>query len=308
MTLGEAAPATVPVPTETVALRMSDGAEIQLRRHGNPAGPRLVLSHGNGLAIDGYYSFWRLLAPRYDLVLFDLRNHGRNPTHVELRHDWDMLASDIAATAAGIRAAFGDKPMTALVHSASAIATLRVMLAGQAPWDAAVLFDPPIYPPPGHALAAQAAQEWRALSMRTRRRPERYQDPSGLAQQFARSSFMRRWRPEAYNLMASATLRPDPERGDWELACPRAFEAALFETNIDPRYFELIGTLPGPLAVVGADPDRVEAEIPPLVNRALAALGRIDYRPIPDTTHFLQVENPEACVAAVEDFLRSRVG
>ena len=34
---------------------------VILRRLGDPAKPRLALSHGNGLAIDGYWPFWRLL-------------------------------------------------------------------------------------------------------------------------------------------------------------------------------------------------------------------------------------------------------
>ena len=39
-------------------------------------------------------------------------------------------------------------------------------------------------------------------------------------------------------------------------------------------------------------------------TRRLASDLGIDYRPIKDTTHFLQVEEPAACVAAVEDFLK----
>ena len=58
---------------------MADGASITLRRHGNPTGPRIMFSHGNGLATDLYYPMWRLLMDRFDLVLWDLRNHGWNP-------------------------------------------------------------------------------------------------------------------------------------------------------------------------------------------------------------------------------------
>src|SRR5450759_1681089 len=42
----------VPTPHETFDLTMADGAPIRVRRHGNPKGPRLVLCHGNGFAID----------------------------------------------------------------------------------------------------------------------------------------------------------------------------------------------------------------------------------------------------------------
>ena len=57
---------------------MDDGTVIMLRRHGNPDGPRIVLCHGNGLAIDLYYPFWSLLTDDFDLVVYDLRSHGWN--------------------------------------------------------------------------------------------------------------------------------------------------------------------------------------------------------------------------------------
>ena len=38
---------------------MDDGAPIRVVRHGNPSGPRVVLSHGNGFASDSYFPFWR---------------------------------------------------------------------------------------------------------------------------------------------------------------------------------------------------------------------------------------------------------
>ena len=60
----------IPKPLSVHELCMEDGTVIFLRRHGNPAGPRLVLCHGNGLAIDLYYPFWSLLAEDFDLFLY----------------------------------------------------------------------------------------------------------------------------------------------------------------------------------------------------------------------------------------------
>ncbi len=50
----------VPEPLATLDVRVDDDTVIRVRRHGNPDGPRLVLGHGNGLAIDVYYPFWSL--------------------------------------------------------------------------------------------------------------------------------------------------------------------------------------------------------------------------------------------------------
>ena len=68
----------VPEPVSVLAVRLDADTETVLRRHGNPEGPRLVLSHGNGLAVDLYYPFWSLLEADFDLFLYDLRNHGWN--------------------------------------------------------------------------------------------------------------------------------------------------------------------------------------------------------------------------------------
>jgi hypothetical protein len=75
----------VPPPAASADILMSDGAPIRLRRYG--AGPvRLMLSHGNGLAINAYLPFWEPLAESFELVAFDIRNHGENPPHDPHQH------------------------------------------------------------------------------------------------------------------------------------------------------------------------------------------------------------------------------
>ena len=54
----------VPVPSESFDVELEDGAKIRVRRHGNPAGVRLTVTHGNGFAADAYLPFWQLLTPR----------------------------------------------------------------------------------------------------------------------------------------------------------------------------------------------------------------------------------------------------
>ncbi|MDE2704119.1 MAG: hypothetical protein OXI35_03565, partial [Gemmatimonadota bacterium] len=73
---------------------MDDDTVITLRRHGNPAGPRLVLCHGSGLAIDLYYPFWSLLTDDFDLIIYDLRNHGWNAVSSLQNHNVPTFVSD----------------------------------------------------------------------------------------------------------------------------------------------------------------------------------------------------------------------
>ncbi|MDE2652649.1 MAG: hypothetical protein OXI71_02440, partial [Gemmatimonadota bacterium] len=115
----------LPDPLATAVARTEDDARIVLRRHGNPAGPRLVLSHGNGLATDLYYPFWSLLTSRFDLVLYDLRNHGCNPPNDTGNHDVATIARDNDRIFRAIGRHFGEKTWTGVFHSLSAVAALN---------------------------------------------------------------------------------------------------------------------------------------------------------------------------------------
>jgi hypothetical protein len=51
----------IPAPSDSFGVALDDGAKILVRRHGRAEGPRLLISHGNGFAIDAYFPYWRLL-------------------------------------------------------------------------------------------------------------------------------------------------------------------------------------------------------------------------------------------------------
>lgn len=72
---------------------MSDGA---VRQYGNLSAPRLILSHGNGCAIDGYFPYWERLLPVFEVVVFDFRNSGINPVH-DGDHGYERFMADMSA-------------------------------------------------------------------------------------------------------------------------------------------------------------------------------------------------------------------
>ncbi len=296
-------PIEVPEPREAIDLRMHDGAIVRVRRHGRPDGLRLALSHGNGLAIDGYFPFWGLLAQRYDVVVFDMRNHGRNPLHGAAGHEWPAFARDLEGIWHGIRAAFGPKPVVGVFHSLSAIASLMHVLEQGPRWDGLALFDPPLYPRDAHPLQSVEAEHMREMAARARRRPDRYKDPRGLAFQYAARREFRRWVPGAHELLARATLRRDADSDQWVLACPRELEARIFETNVDASIWPRLREVQVPLKLICADPELEHAQPPALIGRAAAGELGLEYEAIPNTTHFLPIEEPAACVRALESFL-----
>jgi pimeloyl-ACP methyl ester carboxylesterase len=295
---------TIPKPNAVVDAVMDDGAIIRLRRHGTADGPRLALSHGNGMAIDGYFPFWKRLLDRYDLVLYDFRNHGQNPIHDPPNHNWQQFIRDDERLWHIIRERFGAKPIAGVFHSLSAVASVMHTVKMGKRWDPLVLFDPPIHPRDGHPLQALQKASQDDIAGRARRRKERYKDPSDLAAIFAHLPQFRTWQPEAYELMARATLRHDEAAGDWVLACPRELEAHIFSGNRDGSIWPRLRNFPVPFKLVCGDPDGEFKSPPAIIGRAIAEETRCEYEAIPNTGHFLQIERPDECMRAMESFLR----
>ena len=139
------------------------------------------------------------------------------------------------------------------------------------------------------------------IAARAERRTPSYKDPMELARQFAK--YFTRWQPEAYELMARATLRRDETTGEYVLACPREFEAHVFRSNREnTEAWTGLARMPVGVKLICGDPD-LENAAPALIGKALAEEAHVAYEAIPDTTHFLQIERPAECIRAMEQFL-----
>ena len=291
-----------PAPRETHAVTLSDGATTILRRHGNPDGPRVALSHGNGMAIEAYFPFWRLMLAAYDVILFDTRNHGQNPPDGVDNHNWDQFLSDFETARRNIDTLFGARPVAAVFHSMSGISALLQTQAFGERWSPLILVDPPIFPPSGHTLEQRQGFHMEDMETIALRRPDRFDDPEDLAAVLRARRAFRRWPPGTHELFALATTRRTAD--GWVLACPKRLEAQIFAANIDPTIWPEVGAMPGDIAVIGADASLPEVQPPALLGRALAEGHGLPYTMIADCTHFLQIERPEAVWEAVEAFLR----
>ena len=131
----------LPPPVAVIEVRLDDEVTAPVRRYGNPDGPRLLLSHGNGLAIDLYYPFWSLLLDDFDVIVFDLRNHGANPLGDPERHTVPALCRDLEAVGSAVDRDFGVRPRAGVYHSVSCLAALLSPSVAVS-YAALVLFDP----------------------------------------------------------------------------------------------------------------------------------------------------------------------
>ena len=287
----------IPEPSAACEIAVDADTRITLRRHGNPDGPRLVLSHGNGLAVDLYYPFWSLLADDFDLVVYDLRNHGWNAVGPREAHSLPTFVRDHDRMLEAIDDQFGAKPKVGVFHSVSALTTL-LSSATDGAYEARVLFDPPVCKPGRSQLEFDLAAE-RTAAM-TRSRADRFRTVEDYAEVLGISPAFTRMVPGARELMARTTLRESADGEGLELRCPKEYEAQIIDYA---RVFAVLvnfEALSCPTKVVGADPTLPYSYLPTF---DLTHVLTVDYDFVPEATHFLPLENPGACAAAVRDFV-----
>ena len=292
-------PATVwelPEPLSTYEVRLDSDTAITVRRHGNPEGMRLVLSHGNGLAIDLYYPFWSLLTNDFDLIVYDLRNHGWNGISPLATHNIPTLVADHERILGEIDHHYGEKPKVGVFHSVSALVTLLSPARGRG-FSGLVLFDPPLCKP-GRSYEEFEAATSRAAGL-ARRRTERFKAIEDFAGVLPLFPPFKLFDPSVFDLMAKTTLR---EIGDgYELRCPRDYEAQMidhagvFAVAVD------FSSLHCPVKVIGADPTLPFSYLPTL---DLSDILTVDYDFLPEATHFLPLERPAECAAVMREFLQ----
>lgn len=277
---------------------MPDGAAIFLRRHGNPDGPRLVLSHCNGMSADTYYPFWSLLADRFDLVLYDFRNHGWNPVGERRAHNIPTFVRDNRSIVAAIDRHFGERPKIGVFHSMSAVtAILQVMESSD--FSALVLFDPPTC---AHGRDSQDIRKVASgMSDTARQRQDRFGSREELTTQLRGARVYELLQPGVRQLIARTTLRPARDGGGYELCCPREYEAHIYGQLYDSAVASDVTNLSCPTKVIGADPTLRLSFLPSVDLRDIVAL---DYDFVPDASHFLQLEQPQECANRLLEFLQ----
>ena len=288
---------SLPEPLAVFDARATDGTTVAVRRHGNPDGPRLVLSHGNGLSIDSYYPFWSLFTDRFDLFVHDIRNHGWNPVSDRRTHNVPTFVGDNENVLRAIGRRFGEKPTVGVFHSLSALTALHQAVDGGA-FSALVLFDPPVCPPGG--FPCDMHDIGRRLGIRARQRQGRFEAPEDLSTHLSRTKDFERVRPEVMDLLARTTLRLAADGTGYELCCPREYEAQICEYIFCWSMTVDLERVACPIKVIGADPTVSNSYMP---GMDISELVRVDYDYIPETTHLLQFEEPEACAAIVLEFI-----
>lgn len=292
---------SVPAPLATAHVEMADGTVIALRRHGNPAGPRVVLSHANGFAVDAYFPFWSLLTDRFDVCVYDFRNHGWNTASALESHSIATFVSDMTTVAGAIDAHFGAKPTIGAFHSLSALTAVIEACSGTRSFAALVLFDPFMCPRGCHAGHRERLKTTMGrMAEGALRRRDSFESEAAFALRLRETPAFGRMRPGVHDLLARTTLRPANDGSSYVLRCPREYEARIAAEGYDHAASVDADSLACPVKVIGSDPLAPHSFLPTVAMDEILAF---DYDFVPETTHFLQLEEPELCLEAMLEFI-----
>jgi pimeloyl-ACP methyl ester carboxylesterase len=293
----------LPTPRMTFDVVLDDGAKIRMRRHGNGAGARILVTHGNGFAADAYYPYWRQLLSKFDVLVFDFRNHGQNVPVVPSNHHYAQLTRDLERVVQEVRARLGEKPTAGIFHSMSARTAMKHAIEVGWRWDALVLFDPPDVPPRGHPQYAAMEIFENRLTEWAKNRRRRFVSVAELVEEYKALRTTRLWVEGEHELMARSVLRKAPDGDGYELVCAPENEAAIYAEALTLNLWPKASELGGPVKLIGCDPDHKGAPATGAANRALGLEGGYDYSFVPGTGHLLQVEKPKECIEVTLEFL-----
>ena len=291
----------IPQPNEVFKIYLKDGSGIKIRRYINSGKPCMLLSHGNGFAIDAYAPFWDPLRKNFELCIYDQRHHGWNDPAPTQKTGFELFADDLDQIINRLRGLYKNIPLVGVYHSLSAVASLLHATTYTNQLDALILFDPPLQPPKDHTLYNLAHDFEMMLSGWASNRQKDFSSPEELAKQFLKSKSLSGWIPGAHDLMAKSILKQ--RGGRWHLICPPQIESQIYLDNADLIIWDFKSSISVPLAIIHADPAHPAGQAPAQICASLSNEIILPSKQINGTTHLLQIEEPQKCRDALYKLL-----
>lgn len=298
---------TEPASDQPGAARFTVGAEdsaaLPVYGFGGPAGaPGLLVGHANGLAAGSYGPWLRELTQHFRVFAFDARGHGGAswpPGPVETVFSVDRFADDLAAIAGAVVARLGGAPLDYVGHSLNAAAAARLAVRTDLPFRRTILFEPPIFPPPGSPFYREVWEKQARLIRSSARRVARWPSPAAFRDFLTHYSVFQSFRPDLLEAHCRAALKPDG-RGAYVLCCPPAVESAIFATHRDADTWQHLGRIRQRLHLVSGDPGLPDRDWVSACMASLAArIPQAELTVLPGTGHMMIFQAPEACRALI---------
>jgi pimeloyl-ACP methyl ester carboxylesterase len=264
--------------------------------------PSLVFLHANGFCASTYRSLLKEVceATGRRVVGLDLRGHGRTelPAHPDLQDNWNQFARDIVEALEVLA------PQGCVLAGHSMGATSALLAAARAPHlvKGLCLFDP-VFGPTGFYLYARLPwvfANWRKHFPMARaagnRRAEFASREAAVAAYIGRGAF-KSWPQAIIADYCQDGFRDLPD-GRVTLSCAPAFEAACFAGQRHNPHAAL-RSIAWPTRLLRGEKGSTTLA---LLTSKLERHG-IKVETVPGTSHFLPMEKPDVCIAAMVDIM-----
>ncbi len=264
---------------------------FEWHRDKRDAAAPIVLAHATGFHARCWDEVIRRLGERY-IVAVDQRGHGRSdkvyPVH------WRDFGLDLAA----VVGALDLRDIIGVGHSMGGHATVQAAAYQPARFRRLILIDPVIASPEMYASGGPIASLPEGVTHPTAKRRNQWTSADEMFERFADRVPFATWNRQVLRDYCDYGLLPNPEGPGLVLACPPAFEAAVYMASAgNGAVYDSVRAVNVPVFVVRAMAPRADRDImdfrysptwPELAKQFRH--GRELH--LPERTHFLPMEDP----------------
>jgi pimeloyl-ACP methyl ester carboxylesterase len=270
-------------------------------------GPPLHFLHANGYPPECYRPLLTELSAHYHVLAMHQRPLWPDAQPGSI-NDWHPLSDDLFRF---LDERFPD-PVIGVGHSLGGIVTLRAALRQPERFQALILIDPVLFPPP--MIAAMRLIRAFGLSYRLHplvqgalRRRQVFESRKGLVKGYRRKSIFRYMSDASLEAYVEGLTRPRPD-GKYELVYSPEWEARIYVTGVwrDMDLWRGLPRLKLPLLILrGAETDTFWASTARRVQRKLPSAQIVT---LEKATHLVPLEQPGKVVEHIRNFTGSLSG
>lgn len=253
--------------------------------------PSLLLLHATGFHARLWDRVVAALPHGTHVIAPDQLGHGRSAKRASL--------SDWAATADALLPLidrFAGTPLIACGHSMGGYVLTRLAAERRNAFAHIFLIDPVIMPPEFYIGAADAPVPDPAEHPVARRR-SRWDGWEAMNAHFASRPPYAHWQPEALADYCRFGLLAAPDGEGWELACPPALEASVYQNALRTNPHDWLPCITVPVTVIraktGERAGTLDFSVSPTWPGLGAALDAVRDEQWADQSHFIPMEAPQ---------------
>ena len=268
------------------------------------SGKQAHFLHGNGFCAGTYSPFIRYLVDELHIIASDVRGHGGSdqPNIRRIRH-WSIFADDLKTLVEQTMS----PPIIGMGHSLGAVTTYIAAAKYPRLFSCIILLDPSILSRRKLWLIAAMKLVGLAgnmpLARSARQRRKTFQSKKEALKRFASGrGIFKTWSTEfVASYLECGLLEKDAATAI--LKCDPELEAQIFE-SIPLDVWKYAGKIVCPvLAIRGEHSDVLTADSAERLKQVVADYELIT---IPDSGHFVPMENPQECSRVIKEFINRK--